>query len=93
MNTHFKPVKDRIIVKVDSTHNDHTHVTSGGIYIPQDTEEKVLQGVIQSLGQDVDVDVKVQDKVLFSKYSAVALGNNYPDLFSLKQEDILCVIA
>ena len=68
----IRPLQDRIIVK----RLEEETKTKGGIIIPDTAKEKPIEGKIIAVGKGkvteegkvLPLDVKVGDKVLFSKY-------------------------
>ena len=68
----IKPLGDRIVVKVI----EETETTPGGIYIPDTAREKPQKGEVLAAGagkiledgEREEMEVKVGDKVLFTKY-------------------------
>ena len=68
----IRPLQDRIIVK----RLEEEEKTKGGIIIPDTAKEKPIEGKIIAVGKGkktedgkiIPLDVKVGDKVLFSKY-------------------------
>ncbi len=74
--------------------------TKGGIIIPDTAKEKPAEGEIIAVGSGsrdesgklVPLDVKVGDKVLFSKWGGTEIKINGQDLLILKESDILAII-
>ena len=95
----FKPLHDRILVK--RLENDEK--SKGGIIIPDTAKEKPSEGEIVAVGPGAintegkrnPIDVKVGDKVLFSKYSGDEVKIDGEDLAKLraKKEELELVIA
>ena len=87
----FKPLHDRILVK--RLENDEK--SKGGIIIPDSAKEKPSEGEIVAVGPGAlntdgkrnPIDVKVGDKVLFSKYSGDEVKIDGQDLIIIKEED------
>ncbi|HIJ82868.1 MAG TPA: co-chaperone GroES, partial [Magnetococcales bacterium] len=73
MNTKFRPLHDRIVVK----RLDQDQKSSGGIIIPDTAKEKPIQGEVLAVGKGAvneegklrPMEVKTGDKVLFAKYA------------------------
>ncbi|MBE9222694.1 co-chaperone GroES [Cyanobacterium stanieri LEGE 03274] len=92
-----KPLGDRVFVKVSEAEEK----TAGGIYLPDNAKEKpqvgevvtVGDGKVNDQGVRTPVEVKVGDKVLYSKYAGtdIKLGND--DYVLLSEKDILAVVS
>ena len=84
----FKPLGERVLVErlVEDTK------TASGIIIPDNAKEKPLMGVVKAIGSEVK-DVKVNDKVVFGKYSGTEVKLEGTEYLILKLEDVLGVIA
>jgi chaperonin GroES len=91
-----KPLYDRILVKRLET----VEKTKGGIIIPDTAKEKPQEGKIMALGKGKlledgsirPLDVKVGDKVLFSKYGGTDINIEGEDYLILREEDILAIV-
>jgi chaperonin GroES len=92
-----KPLGDRIFVKVSPSEEK----TAGGILLPDTAKEKPQIGEVVAVGPGkrnddgsrTTPDVKVGDKVLYSKYAGtdVKLGND--EYVLLSEKDILASVA
>jgi chaperonin GroES len=80
-------IKDKILVKVKEVENK----TASGLIIPDSAKEKPHQGVILSVGKEVE-DLKKDDIVLFNKYSGVEIEIEGEKYLVLKDTDILVVL-
>jgi chaperonin GroES len=75
-------------------------VTPGGIFIPDNAAEKADSGTVVAVGpgkrddsgQVNAVDVAVNDRVLFGKFSGQTVKVDGEELLILKEDDILAVI-
>lgn len=93
----LRPLSDRVVIRrVDSE-----AVTKGGIVIPDAAAEKADQGTVLAVGPGkrnkdtgdlVAVDVSVNDRVLFGKFSGQTVKIEGEELLILKEEEILAVI-
>lgn len=91
------PLGDRVFVKVAEAEEK----TAGGIILPDNAKEKPQVGEIVAVGPGKRNDdgsrqapeVKIGDKVLYSKYAGtdIKLGND--DYVLLSEKDILAVVA
>lgn len=92
-----QPLGDRVFVKVSASEEK----TAGGIYLPDNAKEKPQVGEVAAVGAGKrnddgsrqPVEVKVGDKVLYSKYAGtdIKLGNE--EYVLLSEKDILAVVA
>lgn len=92
-----KPLGDRVFVKVSEAEEK----TAGGIYLPDNAKEKpqvgevvtVGEGKLNDKGERVPVEVKVGDKVLYSKYAGTDIKLGGDDYVLLSEKDILAVVS
>lgn len=84
----FKPLGERVLVE----RLEENTTTASGIIIPDNAKEKPLEGIVKAVGSEVK-DVKVNDKVVFGKYSGTEVKLDGKEYLILKLEDILGVIA
>lgn len=93
----LRPLSDRVVVRrVDSE-----AVTKGGIVIPDAATEKADQGTVLAVGPGkrnkdgelVALDVIVNDRVLFGKFSGQTVKVDGEELLILREEDILGVVT
>lgn len=92
----IRPLHDRVIIK----RMEEERKTAGGIVIPDTAAEKPIRGVVMAVGKGKilengevrPLDVKVNDKVLFGKYSGTEVKVEGQDLLVMREEDIMAVI-
>jgi chaperonin GroES len=92
-----KPLGDRVFVKVSQAEEK----TAGGIYLPDNAKEKpqmgevvnVGEGKINDKGERTPVDVKVGDKVLYSKYAGTDIKLGSDEYVLLSEKDILAIVS
>ncbi|XFA73310.1 co-chaperone GroES [Thermosynechococcaceae cyanobacterium Okahandja] len=92
-----KPLGDRIFVKVAESEER----TAGGILLPDNAREKPQVGEVTAVGpgklsedgKRQPMDVKVGDKVLYSKYAGTEVKLAGEDYVLLSEKDILAVVA
>jgi chaperonin GroES len=92
----IRPLHDRIIVK----RVEEEEKTKGGIIIPDTAKEKPIEGKVIAVGKGrttedgkvVAMDVKVGDRVLFSKYAGTEVKIGGQEHLIMREEDILGVI-
>ncbi len=91
-----RPLRDRILV--DRVQEDEK--TKGGIIIPDTAKEKPAEGKVVAIGNGrmdengklLPMDVKVGDRILFSKYGGTDIKIEGNDYLILRQDDVLGVI-
>ncbi len=92
----IRPLHDRVIVR----RMEEERTSAGGIVIPDSATEKPAQGEVVAVGKgkilengDVrPLDVKVGDKVLFSKYGGSEVKVDGEELLVMREDDITGVI-
>ncbi len=92
----IRPLQDRIIVK----RIEEEEKTKGGIIIPDTAKEKpqearvvaVGKGKVNDEGKIIPLDVKVNDRVLFGKYSGSEINIDGEEHLIMREEDVLGVI-
>jgi len=92
----IRPLHDRVVVK----RMEEERKTAGGIVIPDTATEKPIRGQVIAVGngkilengQVRPLDVKVNDKVLFGKYSGTEIKVDGEEVLVMREEDIMAVI-
>ena len=91
----IKPLEDRIVVQP----LDAEQTTASGLVIPDTAKEKPQEGVVLAIGpgriedgKRVELDVKVGDVVLYSKYGGTEVKYNGEEYLVLSARDVLAVI-
>jgi chaperonin GroES len=92
----LKPLADRIIVKAVTAEE----VTRGGIVLPDSAKEKPQEGEVIAVGPGrlldsgkvAAMDVKVGDKVVYSKYGGTEIKLNGDEFVVLRQDDVLGIV-
>jgi chaperonin GroES len=92
----LEPLDDRIIVKPIE---EETQTSPGGIIIPDTAKEKPQEGDVVAVGpgafQDgkrVPLDIKVGDKVIYSKYGGTEVKVGGEEYQILTARDVLAKI-
>jgi chaperonin GroES len=91
-----RPLHDRILVK--RTTEDEK--TAGGLYIPDTAKEKPQKGEVVAAGKGrvledgkvLPLEIKVGDKILFSKYAGTELKLNGEEYLMMREEDVLGIV-
>jgi chaperonin GroES len=93
----LKPLEDRIVVKP----LEEETTTASGIVIPDTAKEKPQEGEVVAVGpgrfnEDGDaripLDVKVGDKVIYSKYGGTEVKVGGEEYLILSARDVLAVV-
>jgi chaperonin GroES len=91
----LEPLEDRIVVKP----GEAEETTVSGIVIPDTAKEKPQEGEVIAVGPSrfeegnrVPVDVKVGDKVIYSKYGGTEVTVEGDDYLILSARDVLAVV-
>jgi len=90
-----RPLNDRVLVK----RVDAEQKTAGGIIIPDTAKEKPQEGKILAVGAGTlkddgtrtPLEVKVGDRVLFSKYAGNEIKVDGEEQIFMRESDILAV--
>ncbi len=90
----LKPLGDRVVIKKVEVEEK----TKSGIVLPSSAKEQPQMAEIVAIGPDIENDekkkdqVKVGDKVIFSKYAGTEIKLDDEELTILKLSDILAVV-
>ncbi|MBZ4654431.1 MAG: chaperonin Cpn10 [Peptococcaceae bacterium] len=92
----IKPLGDRVVIKTLAQEEK----TKSGIVLPDTAKEKPQQGEVLAVGtgktlengQKVPLEVKVGDKVIFSKYAGTEIKIDGQEVMILNERDILAII-
>ncbi len=92
----IRPLGERVVVKPLPMEE----VTKGGIVLPDTAKEKPQKGEVTAVGsgrlldngQRIPIDLKVGDKVLYSKYAGNEVKLDGEEYLILREGDILGVL-
>lgn len=93
----LKPLGDRILVKIVAKEEK----TTGGIFLPDTAKEKSQVGEVAAVGsgarndkgERIAPEVKVGDKVMYSKYAGTELKLDGDEFLLLTEKDILAIVS
>jgi chaperonin GroES len=93
MAVKLQPLADRLVVK--PTEKDEK--TKSGIYLPDTAKEKPQEGEVVAVGpgklteegKRIPMDLKVGDKVIYSKYGGSEIKIDDVEMIILRESDIL----
>jgi chaperonin GroES len=94
MNIH--PLHDRVVVR----RSEEEKTTESGLIIPGLASEKPLEGIIVAVsngkknnnGDIIALEVKVNDKVLFTQFSGTEIKIKGETLLVMSESDIVAII-
>lgn len=97
MALNLRPLGDRVVIEP----SEGEEVTTGGILLPETAKEKPQQGTVLAVGNGrrdengklVEMDVKVNDKVLYAKYAGTEIKVDGKKLLILKESDVLAIVS
>lgn len=91
----IRPLGDRVVIK----RLEAEETTKSGIVLPGSAKEKPQEAEVVAVGpggvvdgKEIKMEVKVGDKVLFSKYAGTEVKMNGEEYTILRQNDILAVV-
>ena len=92
-----KPFGDRVFIKVSAAEEK----TAGGILLPDNAKEKPQIGEIAAIGPGKrndegtvqPLEVKIGDKVLYSKYAGTDIKLGSEEYVLLSEKDILAIVS
>lgn len=93
----IRPLADRLVVKRLAEETK----TAGGILIPDNAKEKPAEAEVVAVGSGKvlpdgkvrALDIKVGDRVLFSKYAGTEIKVGGEEHLILKEDDVLGIIG
>ena len=91
----LKPLGDRIVIKP----TEAEEVTKGGIVLPDAAKERPQEGEVIAVGTGkvletgakIPMEVKVGDKVIYSKYGGTEIKIGGEEYVILRQDDVLAI--
>jgi chaperonin GroES len=93
----IQPLGDRLVVKVAEVTEEKT---KSGLYVPDTAKEKpqeaevlaVGPGARDEKGERIPMDIKVGDKVIFSKYSGTEIKVDGEEYLILSEGHVLAIL-
>ncbi len=90
------PIGDRIVVKLE----ENEEKTKSGIVLPDTAKEKPQKGKVVAVGsgrlldngKKVELEVKVGDTVVFSKYAGTEIKLDGEKYLILSESDVLAIL-
>lgn len=96
MGKNLKPLGDRLVVKP----KEQEETTASGLVLPETAKEKPQQGTVIATGpgrrdddgKRIEMDVAVDDTVLYAKYAGTEIKFEGDKLLILKESDVLAIL-
>jgi len=85
----IEPLGSRVLLKTVEQEDR----TSSGLYLPETAKEKPQLAVVIAVGDDEEIKVKVDDKVLFAKYSGTEVSYQGQTYLLMDVSDVLARIT
>ncbi|MBI4340561.1 MAG: co-chaperone GroES [Chloroflexi bacterium] len=93
----FQPLGDRVVIKPSSKEE----VTASGLVLPDTAKEKPQEGEIVAVGNGrvtddgkrIVLEVKVGDKVVYSKYAGTEFKDEGVEYLIVRETDILAKVG
>ena len=91
----LKPLDDRIVIRP----TEAEEVTKGGIVLPDAAKERPQEGEVIAVGTGkvletgakIPMEVKVGDKIIYSKYGGTEIKIGGEEYVILRQDDVLAI--
>ena len=96
MSKKLKPLADRLVIKPD----EQEEMTASGLVLPETAKEKPQQGTVLAAGPGrrdddgnrIELDVAIDDTVLYAKYAGTEIKIDGDKLLILKESDVLAIL-
>ena len=92
----IKPLADRVVIKALPMEEK----TKSGIIMPDTAKEKPQEGEVVAVGpgkfekgERIALDVKVGDRVIYSKYAGTEVKYDGSEYLILKEADVLAIVG
>jgi chaperonin GroES len=92
----LKPLGDRVVIE----HVEQEDKSTGGVFLPDTAKEKPQEGMVRAVGSGrmldngtkVPMDVKVGDRVIYSKYSGSEIKIDGTEYLIVSEKDVLAIV-
>ncbi len=93
----LKPLGDRVVVE----HVEQAEKSLGGVFLPDTAKEKPQEGRVLAVGTGrtldngtkLAMDVKVGDRIIYSKYSGSEVKVDGKEVLIISEKDVLAVLG
>ncbi len=90
------PLADRVAIRP----TEETEERKGGLYIPDTAKEKPIQGEVIAVGpgrmergQRVPMELKVEDRVVYGKYTGSLVELEEEEIVLIKESDVIAKLS
>jgi chaperonin GroES len=90
------PLADRVAIRP----MEETEQMKGGLYIPDTAKEKPIQGEVIAVGpgrlekgERVPMELKVNDRVVYGKYSGTQIELDGEEIILIKESDVIAKLS
>lgn len=84
-NLKIQPMGARVLIQP----LEQESKTSSGLFLPETAKEKPQTGLVVAVGDDEDIKLKVNDKVLFAKYTGTEFKLDGQEYLLMECSDVL----
>jgi chaperonin GroES len=91
----LKPLGDRVVIK----QLEAEEKTKSGIVLPSQSKEKPQEALVVAVGpgtvvdgKEIKMEVKINDKIIYSKYAGTEVKIDGTEYIIVKQSDILAIV-
>jgi chaperonin GroES len=96
MSKKLKPLSDRLVIQPI----EQEEMTASGLVLPETAKEKPQEGSVIAVGPGrrdedgnrIEMDVAVEDVVLYAKYAGTEIKIEGEKLLILKESDVLAIL-
>ncbi|NSW51011.1 MAG: co-chaperone GroES [Anaerolineae bacterium] len=81
----IQPLGSRVVIKP----LEQESKTASGLYLPDTAKEKPQTGLVVAIGDDEDIKLKVDDKVLYAKYTGTEFKLDGQEYLIMECADVL----
>ena len=93
----LRPLGDRVVVE----HVEQAEKSAGGVFLPDTAKEKPQEGKVLAVGTGrtldngtkLAMDVKVGDRIIYSKYSGSEIKLEGKEYLIISEKDVLAVLT
>jgi chaperonin GroES len=93
----LKPLGDRVVVE----HVEQAEKSAGGVFLPDTAKEKPQEGRVLAVGTGrtldngtkLPMDVKVGDRIIYSKYSGSEIKLEGTEFLIISEKDVLAIVS
>lgn len=84
----IKPLGDRVLIELV----EEEATTASGIVLPDSAKEQPQEGRVVALGKDAEEEIKVDDRVIYSKFAGTEVEYDGVEYLILSKDDILATV-